>query len=341
MRSTYFLLLIALLLQASAFYETELGQNEECEKWEYYPIGEFLTPKFITAPLQNNADQNETKLPKFALVDSSFRSDHGDIEMLDELQDQKFSGRYATIEQTEQEYRSLEEFHGPQFERKSDNVEKQTREPNNFWPIAQFFLDLIGSQPNGNRSKRFLISLPDPGDGIWKLVCVKRRPKIGRTLTAADFAKSVSMTNNRISRCIGHKVGENVAAGLCKKFYLRCSPSITVMMCSQFNEVFSEAKKTCVHNSELTECEVIRTIESNAIGLSQKSKGSEYGAIEDPQKFCQTRVDGFYQDSKNCSRIIQCFDKEFVEYPPCLKSLVFYPKREKCDYSSNVSSCII
>jgi len=192
---------------------------------------------------------------------------------------------------------------------------------------------------SGDRSKRSVT----PTSSVWKLVCVKRRQKtrpIARTLTAADFSEYAHMTNDRISRCIGRKEGENVAAGSCKKFYLRCASIINVMMCSQLNEVFSEAKKTCVPKTESSECNLLREIDSQKIVFSKKSDEPEDNVIEDPQEFCYDRPDGFYQDNKNCSRVIQCFDNEFVEYPSCPAPLAFNLKRGKCDRRENVPSCI-
>ncbi|KAI6183531.1 hypothetical protein M3Y97_00498800 [Aphelenchoides bicaudatus] len=186
--------------------------------------------------------------------------------------------------------------------------------------------------------------------GLWKLVCVKRRSIVkSKVLTAGDFLDAQVELNERITRCIGRYEGDNVAAGLCRKHYLRCTaPTISIFMCSHPNEVFSEAAKQCVPKAGLGECDIKRTLRSRVINFSPGKNVNETQApVEegndvfkgDATDFCLNRPDGFYADSKNCSRVLQCFDKELFEYPPCAEGLGFDVQRGVCDYRKKVPGC--
>lgn len=136
-----------------------------------------------------------------------------------------------------------------------------------------------------------------------------------RVLTAADFVDAQTELNSRISRCIGHYENEHVATGHCRKFYLRCSiPTISALMCSRPNEVFSEAHKYCVPKGSLAMCEVKRVSSMRTISFNPK-KGDDSLEEELPMKDtvfrgdghkpCVNRPDGFYRDDTDCSRVLQ------------------------------------
>lgn len=121
--------------------------------------------------------------------------------------------------------------------------------------------------------------------------------------------------NDRISRCVGRYEGEHVAAGLCRKYYLRCTaPTISVLMCSHMGEVFSEAMKQCVPKIGLGECDIKRAVRSRMISFSPEKNASkstepviaEQNVIQgDITSFCLEKADGFYRDPKDCSRVLQ------------------------------------
>lgn len=130
-------------------------------------------------------------------------------------------------------------------------------------------------------------------------------------MTAADFVEFAQTTNDHIARCIGRMEGESVAAGLCRKFYLRCAPMINVLMCEKDGEVYSEAHKSCKPKSEVSnECNAAKSIGSRAISFSPNSNEDAKKEIldmslGDTSDRCLGKPNGFYSDPSNCARILQ------------------------------------
>uniref|UniRef100_A0A915E7N9 Chitin-binding type-2 domain-containing protein n=1 Tax=Ditylenchus dipsaci TaxID=166011 RepID=A0A915E7N9_9BILA len=72
--------------------------------------------------------------------------------------------------------------------------------------------------------------------------------------------------------------------------------------------------------------------------VSETEKVAEEGVVQG-KEFCSQRSNGFYGHPSNCSRILQCFDHELFEYPPCDHNLAFDESKGVCDYREHVDNC--
>ncbi|KAH7694318.1 Protein CBD-1 [Aphelenchoides avenae] len=115
------------------------------------------------------------------------------------------------------------------------------------------------------------------------------------------------------SVCSGDPNGA-VSVGTCRSDYIQCENGlITKVYCARDNDVFSAKSRTCVPRAQSSELTI--------------------------EEFCKEREDGFFRHPRNCSRIIQCFDKEVFEYPSCDYNLAFNELDGVCDYRDRVSGC--